>query len=365
MKIVEVSLARLRAPLITPFRTALRQVDAVEDIVVSLRTDTGHCGHGSAAPTAVITGDTHGSIVAAIGQCIGPLLVGRDVADLNGNVRRVQSALEHNTGAKAAVEIALHDLWAQRHAAPLYQMLGGGEPRLRTDVTISLNPVPTMIADALTALERGFDALKIKLGREPRLDIERVTAIHAAVAGRARLRLDANQGWSARQAVQVMQAIEEAGIAIDLLEQPVQAHDLEGLRHVTRHIRTAVMADEAVFGPRDALTLIQLRAADIVNIKLAKCGGLSNALRVADIAALHGVECMIGCMLESSIGIVAAAHLAVARADVVTRVDLDVPALCRFDPVESGTAFDGPDIRIGDAPGLGIVAIHGLEPIGS
>ncbi len=363
MRITEVRLGILEVPLKTPFRTALRTVASVEGLVVAIHTDTGHVGHGGAAPTPVITGDTRGSMIEAIGGIIAPRLVGEDVADLNRLMCMVQEALRHNTSAKAAVEIAIHDLWAQLHGAPLYRMLGGGEPRLTTDITISVDGIDAMVAESLAAVELGFDALKLKLDRDSGLAIERVKAIHAAVGGRALLRLDANQAWTAKQAVQVMGRLEDAGVPLDLLEQPVPARDIAGLRYVSRRIATPVMADESVFGPLQAIELIRQRAADIINIKLMKSGGISDALRIADIAALHGVECMIGCMIETGVSVAAAAHLAVARPDVITRVDLDAPSLCAFDPVDGGVRFDGPHITIPDAPGLGIRGIRGCRPV--
>lgn len=361
MKITDIHTGMLRVPLRTPFHTALRTVEAIEDVVVLLRTDTGHTGHGSAAATAVITGDTHGSILAAVRDVIRPRLIGREVADLNRSCALVQGALEHNTSAKAAVEIALYDLWAQLHGAPLYQMLGGGTPRLDTDLTISTGEPEGMVAAALAAIERGFTALKVKVGLDARHDLARVQAIHAAVGERACIRLDANQGWTARQAVQIMRALEDAGVVAELLEQPVRSDDVAGLAYIRERIATPVMADESVFGPLQALTVIQGRAADIVNIKLMKTGGLSTAIRVADIAALHRVPCMMGCMIESSISAAAAAHLAVARSDVIRLIDLDGPSLGAFDPVVGGTHFDDAVVRLPDSPGLGINAINGLE----
>jgi L-alanine-DL-glutamate epimerase-like enolase superfamily enzyme len=109
------------------------------------------------------------------------------------------------------------------------------------------------------------------------------------------------------------------------------------------------------------IELIKMRAADIINIKLMKTGGLSNAIRIADIAALHGVECMIGCMIESSISVAAAVHLAVAKANVITKVDLDGPSLCTFNPVDGGVVFNESEISIGAGSGLGIREIRGLE----
>ena len=363
MKITDIELGMLRVPLKTPFKTALRTVDTIEDIVVLVRTDSGHTGHGEAPPTAVITGDTHGSIVEAIERHIKPRLIGQDISNLNHICGLIQNSMERNTSAKAAVEIAVYDLWGQLHGAPLYQMLGGGDPVITTDITISVDHIDKMVADSIAAVERGFDSLKIKVGKDIGLDIERVKAIHAAVEGRALLRLDANQGWTAKQAVYAMHALEDAGVLLELLEQPVKAADIEGLKYVTERVHTPVMADESVFGPSQVFDLIQRRAADIINIKLMKTGGISNAVRVADIAALYGVQCMIGCMLESAISVAAAVHLAVAKADAITKVDLDGPSLSQFNPVHGGVVFNESEITITDAPGLGIVRIDGLEPL--
>ena len=363
MKITHIRFGMLRVPLKTAFKTALRTVEQVEDVVVMVHTDTGHVGHGSAPATAVITGDTHGSIMHAIRHYIAPRLVGEDIANLNRITHAVQASMEKNTSAKAAVEIAVYDLWAQLHGAPLYQLLGGGEPAITTDITISVDDIDKMVADSLAALDRGFKSLKIKVGKDIGVDIERTKAIHAAVAGRAQLRLDANQGWTAKQAVYALQTLEDAGVELELVEQPVKAHDLEGLRYVTERVHTPVMADESVFGPMDVIELIRMRAADIVNIKLMKTGGISNAVKIADICGLYGVDCMIGCMLESSIGVAAAVHLAVAKSDVISKVDLDGPSLCRYDPVTSGVLFNDSKISITGAPGLGIRAIEGLIPV--
>jgi L-Ala-D/L-Glu epimerase len=351
MKITEFRFGMLRVPLKTPFKTALRTIDTVEDIVITVHTDTGHVGHGEAPATAVITGDTHGSIVEAIRKFIAPRLVGEDVANLNRLTHIVQTALEKNSSAKAAVEIALYDLFGQLYGAPLYRL------------TISVDYIDKMVADSLSAVERGFESLKIKVGKDIGVDMERIKAIHAAVDGRALLRLDANQGWTAKQAVYALQTLEDAGVRLELVEQPVKAQDLEGMKYVTERVHTPIMADESVFGPTEVVDLIRMRAADIINIKLMKTGGLSNAIRIADIAGMYHVECMIGCMLETSISVAAAVHLAVAKSDVITKVDLDGPSLCAYDPVDGGVIFNESEISVTDAPGLGIRAIRDLQPI--
>ncbi len=363
MKITDIRFGLLRVPLKTPFKTALRTVDAVEDIIVMVNTDTGHVGYGEAPATAVITGDTHGSIVAAIRNYISPRLIGAEIADLNHITQLIQGAMEKNSSAKAAVEIAIYDLWGQLYNAPLYRLLGGGDPVITTDITISVDTIDKMVADSIDAVNRGFDSLKIKVGKDIGVDIERVKAIYAAVEGRALLRLDANQGWTAKQAVYALQNLEDAGVRLELVEQPVKAQDLNGMKYVTERVHTPIMADESVFGPTEVVELIRMRAADIINIKLMKTGGVSNAIRIADIAAMYQVECMMGCMLETSISVAAAVHVAVAKANVITKVDLDGPSLCAFNPVDGGVIFNESEITVTDAPGLGIREIRGLEPI--
>jgi o-succinylbenzoate synthase len=363
MKITEIRYGMLRVPLKTPFKTALRTVDKIEDIVVEVHTDTGHVGYGEAPATAVITGDTHGSIIEAISKFIAPRIIGQDIANLNRITHLIQGAIEKNSSAKAAVEIAVYDLFGQLYGAPLYKMLGGGDPVVTTDITISVDYIDKMVADSIAAVERGFESLKIKVGKDIGVDIERIKAIYAAVEGRALLRVDANQGWTAKQAVYAIQTLEDAGVRLELVEQPVKAQDLEGMKYVTERVHTPIMADESVFGPTEVIDLIRMRAADIINIKLMKTGGISKALHIADIAGMYHVECMIGCMIETSISVAAAVHVAVAKADVITKVDLDGPSLCVFNPVDGGVIFNEAEISVTDAPGLGIREIRGLEPI--
>lgn len=364
MKITDIKFGTLRVPLKTPFKTALRTVDKIEDIVVMIGTDCGRVGYGEAPATAVITGDTHGSIVEAIRHYIWPRVEGQNVANLNRITQLIQGAMEKNSSAKAAVEIAVYDLWGQLYEAPLYRLLGGGDPLITTDITISVDYIDKMVADSVEAVGRGFESLKIKVGKDIGVDIERVKAVYAAVEGRALLRLDANQGWTAKQAVYALQSLEAAGVRLELVEQPVKAQDLNGMKYVTERVHTPIMADESVFGPTEVIELIRMRAADIINIKLMKTGGISNAIRIADIAAMYGVECMIGCMLETGISVAAAVHVAVAKSDAITKIDLDGPSLCSFNPIDGGVNFNDSEISVTDAAGLGIREIRGLEPIG-
>ena len=262
-----------------------------------------------------------------------------------------------NTSAKAAVDMALWDLYGQLYNIPVYKLLGGGRKEIVTDITISVNDPEIMAQDALRALERGYDCLKMKVGIHPELDVARLAAVRQAVGKDVVIRIDANQAWQPKEAVRILNKMQEQGLDIELVEQPVKAHDLEGLKYVTQRSYVPVLADEAVFSPEDAMTIMQMGAADLINIKLMKCGGLYNALKIASAAEVFGVECMIGCMLEAKISVNAAVHLSCAR-NIITKVDLDGPVLCREDPIVGGAVFDEKRITVSDAPGLGIMGIE-------
>ena len=201
--------------------------------------------------------------------------------------------------------------------------------------------------------QRGYDCLKVKVGIDPELDVARLAAVREAVGKDVCIRIDANQAWNAKQAVRILNQMQDKGLDIEFVEQPVPAADLEGMQYVTRHADVPVLADESVFSPADALKIMQTGAADLVNIKLMKCGGITNALRIAAAAEVYGVECMIGCMLEAKISVNAAVELACAK-KIITRIDLDGPVLCSEDHILGGATFEEKNITVSDAPGMGI-----------
>lgn len=357
MKITDVKLGILSVPLRVPFKTALRSVNSVEDVILEIHTDTGAVGYGEAPPTGAITGDTTGAIVGAVKDHIAKTLIGRDVDDFEDLMLALDKCIVKNTSAKAAADMALWDLYGQLYQIPVYKLMGGARKSIVTDITISVNEPDEMVRDAENAIERGYDCLKVKVGKEPEKDIARLSAIRAAVPKETCIRIDANQGWAPKEAVRILNGMQERGLDIEFVEQPVKAHDFEGLKYVTERSYVPVLADESVFSAEDALKIMQMRAADLVNIKLMKCGGLYNALKIASAAEVYGVECMIGCMLEAKISVNAAVHLACAK-QIITKIDLDGPVLCSEDPILGGAVFDEKVITVSDAPGLGIRGIE-------
>ena len=357
MKITEVKLGKISVSLRVPFKTALRSVSSVEDIVVEVHTDTGAVGYGEAPPTGAITGDTTGAILGALQDHIIKTVVGREVDDFEDLMLALNKCIVGNTSAKAAMDMALWDLYGQLYKIPVYKLLGGSRKEIITDITISVNDPDEMARDAADAVRRGYDTLKIKVGAHPELDVARLTAVRQAIGSDTRIRIDANQGWEPKQAVRLLNQMQEKGLDIEFVEQPVKAHDIDGLKYVTERSYVPVLADESVFSPEDAVRIMQTRAADLVNIKLMKCGGLYNALKIVSAAEVYGVECMIGCMLEAKISVNAAVHLACAK-KIITKIDLDGPVLCSEDPILGGAVFDEQRITVSDEPGLGIKGVE-------
>jgi len=362
VKIKTIKIGKVSIPLKKTFKTALRQVDSAEDIIIKLVADTGEIGYGNAPPTAVITGDSQDSVIAAIRDTIGPKIVGMDIDNLELIMTTIDTAMVHNNSAKAAVDMAVYDLFGQFHKIPLYKLFGGYRNTLTTDLTISVNDPEEMVRDSLEAVAEGYRELKLKVGTDAALDIKRVQAIRQAVGSDIKLRLDANQGWSPKEAVRTIRQFETLGLAIELIEQPVKGHDFAGLKYVTDHVETDIMADESAFGPYEVFQLLAMRACDLINIKLMKTGGLHNALKIINLAETMGVQCMLGCMLESKVGITAAASIGGGK-KIVTKADLDTAMLLAEDPVIGGVSFYQNQLIIPDVPGLGITDIEGWQEI--
>lgn len=352
MKITDIKIGRLSTPLKKPFKTALRTLETIDNIIVVVETDKGIVGYGGAAPTAVITGDTTESILGGINH-IKSYIIGKEIQQIEDILITLNGCMVGNTSAKAAVDMAIYDLYGKLYQAPLYELLGGYRSHLSTDITISLNDPDEMARDSLEALLKGYKTLKIKVGKDADMDIKRMLAIRKAVGQETILRIDANQGWKPKEAVYAIKRMEQADIHIDLAEQPVFGKDFEGMKYVTDRVNVPVLADESVFSPSDALKLITMRAADMINIKLMKTGGIYNALKIVSLAEAAGMKCMIGSMMESKIGVTAAAHLGAGKYNIVD-VDLDVPLLCGEDPVKGGVFYNTNEITLSKKPGLGL-----------
>lgn len=349
LKIDRIDVYRFGVKMIAPFRIATMAADHAPNVLVNLRTDSGLSGWGEASPLHSIAGETQAICLTAALE-LKPLLLGRNPLEIARLTVEMERFLPHNATIRSAFDMALHDLAAQAAGMPLYRFLGGAPRTMETDLTMGLCPPEEAGAKAREIVAQGFRIIKIKLGTDYETDVARVRNIRRAVGPEIVLRIDANQGWDRITALQALNTM--AAFQVEFCEQPLRAHDVAGLRMLRQQAAIPVMADEALFSPADALRLITEEAAPYFNIKLSKSGGIRNALKIATIAEAGGVQCMVGCMLESRLGLTAAAHFACA-AETVRFFDLDTFVEQAEDPIEGGMQVSNGLIRLPETPGLG------------
>jgi L-alanine-DL-glutamate epimerase-like enolase superfamily enzyme len=322
---------------------------AANDLLIRIRTDQGIVGLGEACPFPPITGETQATNAAAA-ISIRDMLVGEDPLAIDALLRKIGPLVHSNPSAVAAFDMALHDILGKVAGLPLFRLLGGTKNVFETDITTSLDTLENMTAESKKYADMGYKTLKVKVGLDPDEDFARLSAIRRAVGPKVAIRIDANQGWTVPQAVYALRKMEP--LAIQFCEQPVLASDTAGLRAVRSQSPIAIMADEALFGPADAVKLIRAEACDSFNIKLMKAGGILNAIRIAHIADAANMRCMAGCMLESKLALTAAAHVVASQANIVY-ADLDGNSEHVTDPIIDGMTVKAGALTLPEKPGLG------------
>ncbi|MHB8077907.1 MAG: mandelate racemase/muconate lactonizing enzyme family protein [Candidatus Krumholzibacteriia bacterium] len=352
MKIVSIASRTEQFPLTRPYAIAYKSLDAVTNVIVEIRTDDGRVGLGAASPSPFVTGETVAGCAAALAPARIDFLFGRDVRTLPVLCRELERQLPAAPAARAALDMALHDLLAQELGLPLVELLGRAHDALPTSVTIGLMGLDATLAEAREHLDHGFRCLKVKLGREVGEDIARVLRLREAIGRAATIRVDANQGWTRADLARFLR--DTARADVELIEQPLPAADVDGLRAVPEPDRARLCADEALRTPADAWTLARPPGAcGCFNIKLVKCGGIRPALRIAEIADLAGIALMWGCMDESVISIAAALHAALA-CPATRYLDLDGHLDLARDVAAGGFTIEDGMMRTTDRPGLGV-----------
>lgn len=344
-----------RLPLHEPFVISYATYPDVATIIVRVQTVDGLQGWGEATPDPNVTGETYGGVYETLRRDLLPALLGRDGRDRESILLALDARVEHAPTAKAAIDIALHDLVGRASGLPVWALLGGrSKPYLQISRVVSMKSPAEMAADALRHAEAGFTTIKLKVG-EPdryRLDAERIAAVRAAVGPDMGIKVDVNQGWrTPGVAIAAIRASLEH--APDYYEQPVAQWDIAGLAEVRRQTGAIIMADEACHGPREMLRIAEARAADLVNIKLMKTGGLFRALQVNAIAETAGIRTQVGTMVESSIASAAGLHLALALENVRT-VEMGGPNMISRDIGNLGSYYSTNRIDLPETPGLGI-----------
>ncbi|MGH2550747.1 MAG: mandelate racemase/muconate lactonizing enzyme family protein [Thermomicrobiales bacterium] len=350
-----IDLWAVRLPLYEPFIISYATAVDVPTIIVRLRTSDGLEGWGEATPDPNVTGETYGGTFETLRRDLLPALPGYDARDREAILAALDARVEEVPAAKAAVDIALHDLIGRASGLPVWALLGGrSKPHLEISRVVSMKSPSEMAADAVRHVEAGFKTIKLKVGDGDRYrrDAERIAAVRAAIGYDIGIKVDVNQGWhTPGVAIAAIRAsIEQAP---DYYEQPVAHWDIAGLADVRRQTGAIIMADEACHGPREMMRIAELRAADLVNIKLMKTGGLFRALQLNAIAVTAGIRAQVGTMVESSIASAAGLHLAMALGNVRT-IEMGGPNMISHDIGNLKSYYSTNRIDLPDAPGLGI-----------
>ncbi|ODR80223.1 dipeptide epimerase [Haladaptatus sp. W1] len=345
-EIVAMSVEPLDLPLAEPFEISLGTQHEASNVLVTVETADGTTGYGDGSPLPPVTGETQAIAIEAA-QAMASIVEGCLTSNYRPIIQAVRQTFPKTPSATFAVETAILDAYCREHEIPLSELFGSTPRPVETDMTIPLLPQSEATKRATSAANSGYEHLKIKTGNDVSEDVERVSAIHDAVPDAA-LKIDANQGWTPKETAWFADRVADRGVHLELIEQPVPATDVTGLADTRRRVDVPIAADETVFTPEDAIRVVTEDAADIINVKLGKSGPLATADIIA-IAQGADTDLMIGCMLESAIGIHTSAHI-VAGTDAFSYVDLDGNRLLAEDIIPTS---DGPIHEIA-GPGHGV-----------
>lgn len=289
--------------------------------IVKLTLENGIVGWGEASTWHAVYGYDQHALVWVTQNYLGPAIVGEEVFNIKHLIEKMDQLIPGNLMAKAGVEIALHDAWAKCLGIPLHRLIGGV---LRDSIPViegvDIVEPEEASARAVKYVEQGFQCIKIKIGLDPNGDIERVAEVRKAVGEKIKIRVDANQGYDRSSALKVCRAMEEFNL--QWIEQPLPHWDIEGLAQLAKVIETPIAVDESVYTTQDAHQVIKAGAADIINIKISKCGGISKSKKIVTIAESAGIPCFLGSCLETGVGTAAGLQFAVSCGNLYPHVEL-------------------------------------------
>ncbi len=334
----------------TPYTIAYETVAKTTNVFLRIETSRGISGFGCAAPDKAVTGETSRSVNRLLVDTLPALLKGQDPLRLAWHIHRLAPTFADNPAALAAVDMALYDILGKTAGLPVWRMLGGFRKGMKTSVTIGIMPVAESVELAREWLSKGFICLKIKGGRNLAQDIERVNKIREAVGKQVKLRFDANQGYTVKEALSFVRETRSAGI--ELFEQPTPSAKPNLLGRVSGKVPIPVMADESLMSLRDAFRLARKDLVDMVNIKLMKVGGILEALQIDAVARSANLEVMVGCMDEAGLAIAAGLHFALSRSNVLY-ADLDGHLGLEGDPTHDAVIIRKGILYPRENPGFG------------
>lgn len=338
-----------------PYTIAYKTTDEVHSGFVEIVLEDGTTGIGAGNPSDYVTGETLDACMGALAEKNIQFLIGKDIREVNQLTYEIWEKLPKNPAARAALDIAVYDAFTKHLGVPLVKFLGQKIKSMPTSNTIGIMNVEETLKEAEDYGKRGFSVLKVKLGIDLEEDIERMIKLREKFGNKFTIRIDANQGYTTEKTIEFYNKTKH--LNIELIEQPLKAKAIDEMKRLPEEIRQVIAADESLISPKDAVELIKPpSAAGIFNIKLMKCGGVSQALKIADIAALEDVDLFWGCNEESIVSITAGLHAAFACANT-KYIDLDGSLDLGTDVVKGGFILKDGVMYCNDKPGLGVERI--------
>lgn len=349
--ISQVEIYKLRIPLIEPFITSLAYETHVENVIVVIRTEKGITGFGECSPYMPVNGESMDTCFI-VGQYFAKLLKGKNALKLEELLAAMDKLIYANSSIKSAFDIALHDIIGQHKGVPIYKLYKGkNDKELVTDYTVSLSDPEKMAADAVKIKNQGYPSIKVKLGATGKKDVERIKLIREAVGKDIPLRIDANQGWNVKEAIETLNELDKYNI--EHCEEPIPRWNFMRLKKVKKSSPITIMADESCGDAHDAERLIKLKACDMFNIKVGKAGGVFNGYEIVRLGDKAKMHMQVGAFLESRLGMTASAHLALCSNNIV-HCDFDTPLMFSEDIVSGGLTYHANGVmKVPDEPGLG------------
>ncbi|WP_144509656.1 mandelate racemase/muconate lactonizing enzyme family protein [Bacillus sp. FJAT-22090] len=351
MNIKSIEVFAIRLPFIDPFIISYHTYNDMPSIIVKVETDTGIIGYGEGTPDEHVTGETWESTYAVLTKTLAPALIGDNPFQIEKIHDKMNKVVLGVPTAKAAIDIACYDIMGKATNQPIYNLLGGQyHDMLEVPKVISILSPEEMATQAKTAISEGYKSLKLKVGTDKELDFKRICAVRAAVGSDVPIKVDANQGWvNSYNTLYVLERIKACNV--ELIEQPVVANDIDALLEVKQKTTIPIMIDEGLHGSKELKEVIVKRAADKINIKLMKCGGLYPATQLVHQAELGGIDCQIGSMVESAVASAAGLHLSLAKKSIHSN-ELVGPLM--FSKDIATLRYELPYVYLSEAPGLGI-----------
>lgn len=335
-----------------PYTIAYRTYTSAANIFLRIETDKGITGYGCCAPEPEITGETCESVLRSFSGFIEPRLQGADPSAWQRILEEMRRPLVKQPAALMLADTALYDILGKTAGQPVFKLLGGYRQRIITSMTIGIMPVEDTVAKARSLVKQGFKALKIKGGSHVEDDIEKILRVREAVGPGTEIRFDANQGYQVEESLRFARETIPAKIAF--IEQPTDRAQPGLMLEVTGESPASIMADESLMGVHEAFRLAKSNLVDMLNIKLVKCGGITEALHIAAIARISRMPVMVGCMDEAALGIAAGLHFALARPEV-KYADLDGHLDLLNDPSTGTVILKDGYLYTNQEPGLGFI----------